>query len=229
MAVHALLGAVVAAVLALTHTRLIVPQLPEPRVEDVGDDVVAAKPAYATLAGPGRQVVVTAIAGLAGAVAVVAPPWARPLWWVWAGSVTSLVAVDVETTFLPRLLWRLCLAEGLLALALGVVLVGPRWTWLITVPGCAAAAALPFWAAWRWTGQLGFGDVRLALGTGALTATLGVSALGVGLLGATLTGALGTLTVTVIRRWRPSPWGEAVPYGPALWAGPWIALATRTL
>ncbi|MDU5843810.1 MAG: leader peptidase (prepilin peptidase)/N-methyltransferase, partial [Cutibacterium avidum] len=45
------------------------------------------------------------------------------------------------------------------------------------------------------------------------------------LLASTVLGAVMAIVTTLIRRCRPSPWGSAFAYGPALWAGPWVALA----
>ena len=96
-----ILGSAVACGLALWHLRVTVPNLVEPTVEEVGDAVLAIKPTYASLTTPTRTFVVAVTAAVCGAASVCAPPWAWGVWWIWSGSVTTLVIVDYATTFLP--------------------------------------------------------------------------------------------------------------------------------
>lgn len=107
-----ILGSAVACGLALWHLRVTVPNLVEPTVEEVGDAVLAIKPTYASLTTPTRTFVVAVTAAVCGAASVCAPPWAWGVWWIWSGSVTTLVIVDYATTFLPLKLWRRCVAEA---------------------------------------------------------------------------------------------------------------------
>ena len=178
-----ILGSAVACGLALWHLRVTVPNLVEPTVEEVGDAVLAIKPTYASLTTPTRTFVVAVTAAVCGAASVCAPPWAWGVWWIWSGSVTTLVIVDYATTFLPLKLWRRCVAEAGVALLGGIVLTRPpRARWLVRA--------------------------------GMMT-----------LLSSTILGAVVAVIVTLVRKHRPSPWGSAFAYGPALWAGPWMALA----
>ena len=127
-----ILGSAVACGLALWHLRVTVPNLVEPTVEEVGDAVLAIKPTYASLTTPTRTFVVAVTAAVCGAASVCAPPWAWGVWWIWSGSVTTLVIVDYATTFLPLKLWRRCVAEAGVALLSGIVLTRPpRARWLI--------------------------------------------------------------------------------------------------
>ena len=148
--------------------------------------------------------------------------------------MTTLVVVDHETTFLPLKLWRRCLAEAGIALLAGIVVTWPPHPrWLIACALIAAVSTGFFWLMWRLSSSLGYGDVRLAAGTGFLGATTAaiapypdfISAGMTTLLCATLLGAVMAITVALVRKHRPSPWGTAFAYGPALWAGPWAALA----
>lgn len=220
----AVLGAAVALLLALGHLLVLVPRLPEPDPEEVGAEVVAAKPRYRDLATGPRLIAVAALALAAGAACGAAPAWGRGLWWVWAGSVLALAAVDQATTFLPLRLWRWCLAEGAAALLIGVLATGGQLRVLPVCAGLGLAAAVPFWLVWRSVGGIGYGDVRLAAGAGAVSAVLGVDGWLTGLLAAALAGAALGLVTALVRRFRPSPWGAVFGYGPALWLGPWIAL-----
>lgn len=225
----ALLGASVSMILTLSHLLVIVPRLPEPRVEEIGAETLSVKPRYRDLVTGRRAVVITAAAAACGAMSALAPGWGRGLWWVWAGSVLTLVAVDQATTFLPHRLWGWCLAESLLALAIGSVIGDPPVTLLAAAAALAVVAQAPFWLLWRLGGGLGFGDVRLAGLMGLTGAALGTEGWTLTLFAAAVTGALLALAVTAVRRLRPSPWGQVFAYGPALWAGPWIALALTRL
>ena len=229
-----ILGSAVACVLALWHLRVTVPNLVEPTVEEVGDAVLAIKPTYASLTTPTRTFVVAVTAAVCGAASVCAPPWAWGVWWIWSGSVTTLVIVDYATTFLPLKLWRRCVAEAGVALLSGIVLTRPpRARWLIACVLIAGVSTGFFWLMWRLNSSLGYGDVRLAAGTGFLGATTAVlspypdfvRAGMMTLLSSTILGAVVAVIVTLVRKHRPSPWGSAFAYGPAIWAGPWMALA----
>lgn len=224
----AVLGAAVSAVLALGHLLVAVPRLAEPSADEVEGDVLAVKPPYRDLATPRRAAVVTALAAACGALSVLAPGWGRGVWWVWAGSVLTLVAVDQATTFLPRRLWYWCLAESVLALAVGAVIGHPP-AGLLALPVLAVVTMVPFWLLWRWGGGLGYGDVRLAGGMGLTGGVLGTAGWTTSLLAAALAGALLALGIATLRRIRPSPWGRVFAYGPALWVGPWAALTLTLL
>ncbi|MDO4411603.1 leader peptidase (prepilin peptidase)/N-methyltransferase [Cutibacterium sp.] len=228
------IGIAVSCTLALWHLRVTVPRLAEPTVEDVGEEVLTIKPRYDSLATPVRTLILTVIAAIGGFSSTFAPPWSWGMWWVWSGSVAALVTVDQATTFLPRKLWRHCVAESAVALIVGLALTRPVpipvLAWCIAV---AAASTGFFWLMWRLSSSLGYGDVKLAAGTGFMGATTGTLSHSPGileagmttLLTATLLGALVAILTTLIRRRRPSPWGSAFAYGPALWAGPWVSLA----
>lgn len=220
----AVLGSAVAAALALVHLLLLVPRLAEPAAGDAEPSVMAFKPRYRDLATPARAAVLVPVAMACGALSAGAPTWGRGLWWVWAGAVLTLAAVDQATTFLPRQMWYWCAAEGLLALLVGCLLAGPGLRDLAVAGVLTVATPLPFWLAWRLSGAIGFGDVRLAAGTGLTGAVLGVSGWAGSLLAATLAGAVLAIGVSLWRRFRPSPWGKVFAYGPALWIGPWLAL-----
>lgn len=219
------LGAAVALSLALIHLLILVPRLPEPDPEEVGEDVVAAKPCYRDLVTPIRVTAVTILAIAAGAACTQVPAHGRALWWVWAGSVLTLVTVDQATTFLPLRLWRWCLAEGIVAAVIGVLITRSAIIELLVWAGLGLAASVPFWLVWQLRAGIGFGDVRLAIGTGTVAAVLGVDPWLVALMASALAGAVLGVVSWLVRRIRPSPWGSAFGYGPALWLGPWAALA----
>ena len=135
--------------------------------------------------------------------------------------------------FLTTEVWRRCVAEAGLALLAGIVLTQPpQARSLVACVLIAAASTAFFWLMWRLSSSLGYGDVKLASGTGFLGATTAASiphpdfirAGMTTLLSATILRAVVAIAVTLVRKHRPSPWGSAFAYGPALWAGPWMAL-----
>ena len=91
-----ILGSTVACGLALWHLHVTVPHLVEPTIEEVGDEVLAIKPRYDSLATPLRTVVVAVTAVVCGAASTLTPPWTWGVWWIWSGSVTTLVVVDLS-------------------------------------------------------------------------------------------------------------------------------------
>ncbi|AXE39239.1 hypothetical protein JS278_02087 [Acidipropionibacterium virtanenii] len=224
-----LIGAAASTALALSHLLVIVPMLPEPDEEEVGSEVLALKPRYRSLVTARRTATLALIAALCGGMSAMSPAWGRGLWWVWAGSALTLIAVDQATTFLPRRLWAWCLIESLLALAGGAAVVGLPASVLAATAALAVAATVPFWLMWRLGGGLGFGDVRLAGTMGLTGAALGTTGWALALFAAAVAGALLAIGITIVRRFRPSPWGPVFAYGPALWVGPWAALAIFSL
>ena len=210
-----------AAALALTVARFVVPRLPEPEPDD---DYV--KPLYRDLLRPG--VIVPSVAlGFAGGVLA---PLAGPMMWAavaLAGAGAVLAVVDAHTTYLP---WRLHLLTSALVVAaavLGVALVEPAARWVQLGLGAAfgvVASHTLFWLVWRIGDGFGYGDVRLAGLVGGVAGAQGVQLWWQSLMAAAVLGAVAGVVVHLWRRRHPSPLGSAFPYGPALWAGPFVAL-----
>lgn len=202
-AVPVVLGAAVAAA-----TPAILRVLPAPEGEPTSP--------YLRLATTRFALVVGLLVALAGVAAILLEP---NLWPALTGLATAGVlaaAIDARTTYLPRLLawagWVLT-AAGLAACA---ATVGPEPV-LRAAVGAASATAL-FWVFWRFGGGFGFGDVRLAPVIGASSAAVGYPTLAAALfLGGLLGVAWGLL-------WRAGGRGRTFPYGPALVAGPFLAL-----
>ncbi|MEZ5088482.1 MAG: hypothetical protein R2719_01525 [Micropruina sp.] len=88
--------------------------------------------------------------------------------------------------------------------------------------GAASATAL-FWVFWRVGGGFGFGDVRLAPVIGASAAAVGWPVF----FGAFILGGLAGVGWGLC--WRAMGRGRSFPYGPALVAGPFLALAVWSL
>ena len=204
------------AVSAALHLRLVVPSLREPDMVD--DDEQA--PHYATLA-PRRHVLTLAICVLILAqVLHRIPPHHWVSWFGYLGAGATLVFVDLRTTWLPRTLHLICLAQVLLGLLWVAV---HDWSTALSSVCGGVVAFLLFHLVWRFSATFGYGDVRLAGIVGAMGALGGVDGWLVALLCGTLLGALWGIVHTLARRGTERPTHFA--YGPALWLGPIVAVA----
>lgn len=204
------------AAVAVAHGPILSARLPEP-----ADAARLSKLPYKQLATPRRIVWLVAIALAAQLATIASTPW--PAWLVYGSGVAALIWVDAYTTWLPLTLNWLVTGELVLAASL--------WCWITADPGLAlrmaagAMASLAFWwLFWRISrGGFGFGDVRLAPLAGAMAATLGLQGWFAALLATTVLGVIWGLT---IGRLHPAPGSRGgFAYGPALWAGPYVAMA----
>lgn len=204
---HWLIGLVIVATAVLTWL-LLVPRL------RIDDEQAPDLRALVTL----RSTLVLGLAATAAAVAVLlAEPAHR--WWLWVaylGLGLPLIAIDLRTTFLPK---RLNAAAGLAMAAAAIPLTTTHWQAGVGAALGAAAACGFFYAAWRLSPTLGFGDVRLALLTGAVSGQGGLNMWATALLAGTLLGAThGIGHALWARRAEGRP--RHFPFGPALWLGP---------
>lgn len=205
----------VAGVLMLLATGPVLRSLPEPREGDTDDKIP-----YRALATRRFALAVTGCALAALAIVVIRlPPPGWPLWLPLGTLGILLIGIDAATTWLPlRLTHALWLATAAMALVGIAVTADP-----VAVAGRVALGAVLvggfFWLFWRVIGGLGFGDVRLAPVLGAVTASVSWQVLAAALLIGTLLGALHGVALRL--RGRAGPF----PYGPALVAGAFVALA----
>jgi len=181
-------------------------------------------PDYRHLATVRLSAAVGLTAATAGVLVVSGVP--IPQWPLWVGLATVGVLlgwIDAATTWLPltptHVLWSTT-GLGLVAATLLTAATGdPDW-WRVPAGGLIGALGYAgFLAAVWWVsrGQLGFGDVRLALALGAAT---GASSLATMFLAALLgTAAAGIWAVIQLLRRRRDPF----PYGPFLLAGAFLA------
>lgn len=213
------------ALFALGHALWVVPRLPEPREEPLPGD--PPKPLYRDLVTPQRVSVLVVGCFLFGlVVARLTPPAQWGLWIVYTGTVGTLVAIDALTTYLPRRLHYLAMAEMMLALILCGALAG--WIALIWSAFGAAALGAVFWLIWRLGAGLGFGDVRLVVLVGLIAGTSGPEmVLRAALFGAVI-GAVWAIIVAAVARLSRRQAG-IFPYGPSLWLGPYSAVIVTAL
>lgn len=207
--------------LVAVHLRLLARQ-PEPDPMVPGAE---GKTPYALLAVSGRVRLICLLGALGSSAATATAGPLAPAWLVWGSGAVVLVGVDAVSTWIPRGLTRLVLSELAAALALGAALARDPWPLVGAAAGAVAVGGF-FWLVWRSGAGLGFADVRLAVGLGALTGSSGTGIAGV--IGAVMVAAvLGALTGIVhgLGRARHRPFA----YGPALWAGAYACLVQRLL
>ena len=201
---------VLAAALA-TATPTILRALPAPSDDPQGDP-------YAPLATRRFAVVTFVLTGALGLLVVALAPMVA-FAWMGLGTMGVLAAmIDARTEYLPKRLmhagWALT-AIGLLTTALLV----RDWQVALRAAIAASAVAGLFWLFWRFGGGFGYGDVRLAPIIGAAAASVSWTLVA----GALLLGGLAGVVWGIA--WRALGRGRAFPYGPALVAGPYLALA----
>ncbi len=157
------------------------------------------------------------LVGVAGVVVAALAPAATSAW-LGLGTAGVLAAVvDARTGYLPTVLMRVgwvLTAGGLIAATAST----NDWQLLARAAGGALAATALFYTFHRIGGGFGFGDVRLAPIVAAPAAALGWTTLAGALLLGGLLGVAWGLT------WQALGRGKAFPYGPALVAGPYLAL-----
>jgi leader peptidase (prepilin peptidase)/N-methyltransferase len=142
------------------------------------------------------------------AVTVLGPD-ARTLPAIYLAAVTpELIRVDLREHRLPNRM----VVPGLLV---GLVAAGLQWSWLPLAAGLAFGGLLLVLGL---TGGIGMGDVKLATLIGLASPTLAV-AVAASLLSFLLGGMVALVVLALRGR------GSRIPFGPALLAGYWIAVA----
>lgn len=214
----ALASAAVLAVVMGLAAGPVVRRLKEP--EDVGDD---PKLPYAALASASFAILTGCLSlGSASIAFLLTPPAAWLPWAALAGPGALAIAIDARTTWMPRVVLY---AVGA-GTAAGIVV----WSLATADPAvalrslCGAVAVGGFFALfWRLTGGIGFSDVRLMACVGAITAAASIDLAIAATLAGTILGACWGLLRRVLGR------SGHFAYGPALWAGPFLALLLAQL
>lgn len=208
----ALAGALLVGVALALACGPILRRLPEPDTEGL------EKQPYTELATPGFAAATGAAS--AAATLLVLTTTAPLLWPAWASlAVVNVLAcaIDARTTWLPARLSRVgwvvaALGAGFAALAMS------SWTPLAAAALGALAVGGFFHLVWRFTGALGYGDVRLAATIGAVTALTSPTLVGAAVVVGTVLGAVTGVALRLAGR------RGGFPYGPGLLAGAFLAL-----
>lgn len=204
----------VALPLVAVHLRLLARQ----REPDPDTPGAQEKIPYARLAADRRVVLIALTGAIVGAAVAAGSGPMAPAWLVWGSGVGALIASDAVSTWIPRGLTRLVLVELGLALAASAALARSPGI-VVGAAGGAAAVGAFFWLVWRVGAGLGFADVRLAVGLGALSGAGGTGTVVLAVMAAAVAGALiGLVHGLGPRRHEP------FAYGPALWLGAFAVL-----
>lgn len=192
------------------------------RVDSAGVDADDLPPDYAGLASVRLSLAVGLTAAAAGALVVTAVP--AVAWPVWVALVSVGVLlgwIDAATTWLPvhltHALWA-GTGAGLVVSTVIVALVrppGPDWWWLPLGAAIGAVAYSGFlWVVWRLSrGQLGYGDVQLALALGAVTGACSLPTVFVAALLGTTSAAVWAVVLAVRGHRNPFPYGPFLLFG----------------
>lgn len=208
-------------ILAWLVLRVLPEPEPDPQGLREGDPRVEVKRPYRDLLHPGYLVVVGVLAAAVATTAVLRLEPARwPIWFALALVGTLLAVIDAATTWLPNAVmhpfWVVVGVATVFTAALG-----GRGAALSTLAG-AVAWTVVFWLVWLVSRrQIGFGDVRFAVGLGAAAGSAGWVTIYTCLLAGTVVGALWG----VLHRLRRGVAGGPFPYGMALYLGCGLGLA----
>lgn len=181
-------------------------------------------PDYAGLASVRWSVAVGLTSAGAGLLVVLGTPLlAWPVWCALATVGVLLGWIDAATTWLPltptHLLWLGTAVGTVVASAVAAATGRPDWWWMPLGAGLGALCYAGFLAlVWLLSrGQLGFGDVRLAVALGAATGAVSLQTTFLAALVGTASAAVWGL-VQLVRRQR-----DPIPYGPFLLLGAFVA------
>ncbi len=191
------------------------PEPPQAPVDKIG---------YAALPTVGFRALTSCCVTAALTISALGTAWPIGLAWVSLGTIgVVLAAIDARTTYLPGPLMRI--GWALAALALSVLALVQGWQPVLSAFAGGAVLGGLFWALWRVTGGLGFGDVKLAVLVGATAGTLGVPWLLTAALVGSLVGVVWGLIATRGHHRR----GQPFPYGPSLVIGPYLTLLPQSV
>ena len=195
---------------------------PEPEVHGLreGDPPIEVKRLYRDLLRPPYLMAIGVLAaGMTLTTVLGLEPERWPVWFALALVGTLLAVIDAATTWLPNAVMHPYWVVTGTATILMAALTGSAA--LSAVTG-AVAWTLVFWLVWLISrGQIGFGDVRFAVGLGAAAGAAGWATIYACLLAGTVVGALWG----VLHRLRHGASGGPFAYGMALYLGCGLGLA----
>ncbi len=167
----------------------------------------------------------TAIAFL-GMLAVLGAVWVLPAYWWFAAVAITLVLTDLDHKRIPNRILYPATVVGAVLLAAGALADGAGAGGGWPAIGRALAGGAVYFSfllviALVARGGFGFGDVKLAFFLGLYLAYLGWTVLWAGIFLAFLVGGVVAIALLATRR---AGRKEAIPFGPALVAGAFIAV-----
>lgn len=189
----------------------------------LADRVTAAEPARR--AGATVRVLLSALVTallFAATPWVVGASWVVPayLWFAWV--TVTLTITDLDAKLIPNRVLFPGTVVGLVLLGIGALGDGMPAAFGRAIIGAAGAFLLLYLVARLARGDFGLGDVKLGFLLGLFTAYQGWAELVVGLLAAFALGGAVSLFLLATRMRRRK---DAIPFGPYLVAGAYIALA----
>lgn len=153
---------------------------------------------------------------------VVGLTWVLPAYLWFVGVTVALTITDIDHKLIPNRILFPGIAVGAVLLGLGAVVEGALLEFLRGLAGGAIYFTVLLIIALVARGGFGFGDVKLGFLLGLFTAYRGWGILAVGFLLAFLLGGLVSIILLATRvRGRK----DAIPFGPYLIAGAYLALA----
>ena len=154
--------------------------------------------------------------------AVVGPRAVLPGYW-WAAAVAiALTLTDLDLRRIPNRILYPGTAVAAVLIVAGSLIDGDGGSALRALGGAAAYFGLLLLIALAARGGFGFGDVKLAFLLGLVLAHVSWAALAVGVFAAFFIGGMAALVLVVARR---AGRGDAIPFGPAMVGGAFLAAA----
>ena len=154
--------------------------------------------------------------------AVIGVSWVLPAYLWFVGVTIALTITDIDHKLIPNRILFPGLVVGAVLLGVGAILDGAPLEFVRALAGGAIYFTVLLVIALVAKGGFGFGDVKLGFLLGMFTAYRGWGILAVGFLLAFLLGGLVSIILLVTRiRGRK----DAIPFGPYLVAGSYLALA----
>ncbi|MEU5938890.1 A24 family peptidase [Micromonospora sp. NPDC047548] len=157
----------------------------------------------------------------AGLAAALGPDPALPAYLLVAGSGVVLAVIDLACLRLPDPLVGAAALGGAAGLGVAALAAGTPGRLAVALAGAALSFTGYVVLALLPGARLGFGDVKLAAALGLPLGWLGWSTLGLGMLLPHLLNGVVVLALLAARRVRRD---TALPFGPALLAGAWLAV-----
>jgi leader peptidase (prepilin peptidase)/N-methyltransferase len=171
-----------------------------------------------------RYPIVEATTGLlfAAVPLVLQPSWTIPAYWAFIAVTVALTLTDLDHKLIPNRILFPGIAVAAPLLLVGAVADGDPGRWLHAAAGAAAYFGLLFALALVARGGLGFGDVKLAILLGMFLTYRGWDIL---LVGGFLAFFLGGAVSLLLLAFRIKGRKDAIPFGPYLVVGAYLALA----